>query len=296
MDPRELARQFGGRLAFHGSIDTQQTLPFGTPDDVRREVRERIETFKPYGGFTIAPAQHLMPEIPTENIVAMYDAAWEYGWLEQQNAGDEELSKARLPARRAGADAEPGAPGCPSPNIILTMADDQGWTDTGYNDRRVLKTPCLDEMSRAGGHLALLAGYTPHGKEDAVQAVIGVSGPTDLRNWRMQPKAEDNLRTATGKTTATLLSGFPETPDRTAPILREASPLTHVKPGLPATLIFQWQDEQAVPADQAEALARALLKAGVRHELVWIPGHGHALSPSGVESVVRESPRFLRSL
>jgi uroporphyrinogen decarboxylase len=82
MDPRELALQFGGRLAFHGSIDTQQTLPFGTPGDVRREVRERIETFKPYGGFTIAPSQHLMPEIPTENIVAMYEAAWEYGRLE----------------------------------------------------------------------------------------------------------------------------------------------------------------------------------------------------------------------
>jgi uroporphyrinogen decarboxylase len=82
MKAQELARQFGGRLAFHGSIDTQQTLPFGTPDEVRREVRDRIETFKPYGGFTIAPSQHLMPEIPTENIVAMYEAAWEYGWLE----------------------------------------------------------------------------------------------------------------------------------------------------------------------------------------------------------------------
>jgi uroporphyrinogen decarboxylase len=84
MDPKELARDFGGRLCFHGSIDTQQTLPFGTPEDVRREVRERIETFRPYGGFTIAPSQHLMPEIPTENIVAMYTAAWEDGRLDQE--------------------------------------------------------------------------------------------------------------------------------------------------------------------------------------------------------------------
>ena len=84
MDPKELARDFGGRLCFHGSIDTQQTLPFGTPEDVRREVRDRIETFRPYGGFTIAPSQHLMPEIPTENIVAMYTAAWEDGWLDQE--------------------------------------------------------------------------------------------------------------------------------------------------------------------------------------------------------------------
>jgi uroporphyrinogen decarboxylase len=81
MDPRELAAKYGGRLCFHGSIDTQHTLPFGTPEDVRRQVRERIETFKPYGGFTIAPSQHLLPDIPIENIVAMYDEAWRSGWL-----------------------------------------------------------------------------------------------------------------------------------------------------------------------------------------------------------------------
>jgi uroporphyrinogen decarboxylase len=81
MDPRELAAKYGGRLCFHGSIDTQWTLPFGTPEDVRQEVKERVETFRPYGGFTIAPSQHLLPEIPLENIVAMYEAAWEYAWL-----------------------------------------------------------------------------------------------------------------------------------------------------------------------------------------------------------------------
>jgi uroporphyrinogen decarboxylase len=82
MDPRDLARKYGGKLCFHGSIDTQSTLPFGTPEDVRREVCERVETFKPYGGFTISPSQHLLPEIPTQNIVAMYEAAWEFAWLE----------------------------------------------------------------------------------------------------------------------------------------------------------------------------------------------------------------------
>ena len=40
-----------------------------------------METFLPYGGFTIAPSQHLMTDIPVANIVAMYDAAWEYAWL-----------------------------------------------------------------------------------------------------------------------------------------------------------------------------------------------------------------------
>jgi hypothetical protein len=57
--------------------------PDGSPEDVRREVRERVETFKPYSGFTIAPSQYLLPEIPTENIVAMYEAAWEYAWLDK---------------------------------------------------------------------------------------------------------------------------------------------------------------------------------------------------------------------
>ncbi len=81
MDAERLAADWGGKLCFHGSIDTQRTLPFGSPDDVRREVRDRVNTFRPYGGFTIAPSQHLLTDIPIENIVAMYDAAWEYCWL-----------------------------------------------------------------------------------------------------------------------------------------------------------------------------------------------------------------------
>lgn len=81
MDPKELAAKFGGRLCFHGSIDTQGTLPHGAPEDVRREVFARVETFKPYGGFTIAPSQHLLEDIPVVNIVAMYEAAWEAAWV-----------------------------------------------------------------------------------------------------------------------------------------------------------------------------------------------------------------------
>lgn len=81
MNPGELAPLYGGKLCFHGSVDTQGTLPFGTVDDVRREVRERVETFRPYGGFTIAPSQHLMTDIPVENIAAMYEAAYEYAWM-----------------------------------------------------------------------------------------------------------------------------------------------------------------------------------------------------------------------
>jgi uroporphyrinogen decarboxylase len=81
MNVAGLAASYGGRLCFHGSIDTQHTLPFGTTDDVRREVRERVETFSHCGGFTIAPSQHLLPDIPIDNIVALYEAAWEHAWL-----------------------------------------------------------------------------------------------------------------------------------------------------------------------------------------------------------------------
>lgn len=42
----------------------------------------RNYTFQPLDRFTISPSQHLLPEIPTENIIAMYDAAWEYAWLD----------------------------------------------------------------------------------------------------------------------------------------------------------------------------------------------------------------------
>jgi uroporphyrinogen decarboxylase len=82
MDARELASRYGGKLCFHGSIDTQSTLPFGTPEDVAREVQDRVATFRPYGGFTIGPSQHLLLDVPAENIAAMYAAAWEYGRLD----------------------------------------------------------------------------------------------------------------------------------------------------------------------------------------------------------------------
>jgi uroporphyrinogen decarboxylase len=83
MDPRQLAAQYGGKLCFHGSIDTQRTLPFDSPEDVRSEVRQRVETFRPYGGFTLGPSQHLMTDTPVDNMVAMSEAAYEHAWLDR---------------------------------------------------------------------------------------------------------------------------------------------------------------------------------------------------------------------
>ena len=79
MDRRELKRSFGDRLSFHGSISIQRTLPFGTPDDVRNEVRERFETLAPGGGFIFCTAHNIQADTPTENVVALFEAYRAFG-------------------------------------------------------------------------------------------------------------------------------------------------------------------------------------------------------------------------
>jgi hypothetical protein len=80
MDPRELWRRFGGRITFWGGgVDTQHTLPSGSPGDVRAEVRDRIQVFGPGGGFVFNTIHNVQPLTPVENLLAMYDALHEYG-------------------------------------------------------------------------------------------------------------------------------------------------------------------------------------------------------------------------
>ena len=79
MDPGHLKRRFGDRLSFWGTVDIQEVMPYGTPDDVRAEVRERIRTVGPGGGFILAPSHNIQPDVPLENILAFYDAARMYG-------------------------------------------------------------------------------------------------------------------------------------------------------------------------------------------------------------------------
>jgi uroporphyrinogen decarboxylase len=79
MEREGLARDFGGKVAFHGAVDNQQTLPFGTPQDVRNEVRENIAIFGRTRGYVIAPCHNIQPITPTANIQALYEAAQEYG-------------------------------------------------------------------------------------------------------------------------------------------------------------------------------------------------------------------------
>ena len=78
MEREGLVRDFGERIVFHGSIDNQQTLAFGSVDDVISEVRQSIEIYRP-ARWICAPCHNIQPISPTENIVAMYEAIHEYG-------------------------------------------------------------------------------------------------------------------------------------------------------------------------------------------------------------------------
>ncbi|NWF53903.1 MAG: hypothetical protein HXY45_03815 [Syntrophaceae bacterium] len=79
MDPLQLKKEFGNRLSFWGGIDTHRVLPFGTPEEVRREVRRMIDSLGKGGGYTVASVHNIQAEVPPENIAAMFDEAREYG-------------------------------------------------------------------------------------------------------------------------------------------------------------------------------------------------------------------------
>ena len=81
MDPVKLKEQYGDRLCFWGSIDEQQTLPFGSPDDVRREVHTRLETLGKDGGLIIGPTHHVQLDTPMDNFWAMADTIRETAYV-----------------------------------------------------------------------------------------------------------------------------------------------------------------------------------------------------------------------
>jgi uroporphyrinogen decarboxylase len=78
MEPDRLKAEFGDRLAFWGAIDTQRVLPFGTPDEVRAEVRRVIDILGRGGGYVLNSVHNIQAEVPPENIVAMFDEARSY--------------------------------------------------------------------------------------------------------------------------------------------------------------------------------------------------------------------------
>jgi len=80
MEPKGLKERYGDRVTFWGGgVDTQKTLPFGTPDEVKNEVRERIEAFAPGGGFVWNAIHNIQARTPVENVLAVFEALKEYG-------------------------------------------------------------------------------------------------------------------------------------------------------------------------------------------------------------------------
>ena len=82
MDPQRLKREFGDDLCFWGGgCDTQQVLPFGTPEQVYAHTRRNVEILKPGGGFVFCQVHNVQPGVPPENVAAMFEAvrdSWAY--------------------------------------------------------------------------------------------------------------------------------------------------------------------------------------------------------------------------
>jgi len=80
MDSKQLKKAYGDDIVFWGGgVDTQKVLPFGTPDEVRDEVKRRIDDFAPGGGFVFATVHNIQAFVPPENIEAAFDTALNYG-------------------------------------------------------------------------------------------------------------------------------------------------------------------------------------------------------------------------
>ncbi|MFN2108846.1 MAG: uroporphyrinogen decarboxylase family protein [Anaerolineae bacterium] len=81
MEREGLKRDFGDQIIFHGGMDNQQTLAFGSVDDVVEEVKTNIAILGAGGGYVIAPCHNIQAISPPENIVAMYETGYREGWL-----------------------------------------------------------------------------------------------------------------------------------------------------------------------------------------------------------------------
>jgi uroporphyrinogen-III decarboxylase len=75
MDPKDLKNKYGQEITFWGGgVDTQNTLPLGTPEMVEREVRERVRVFGKDGGFVFNTIHNVQPRVPIDNVLSMYRA------------------------------------------------------------------------------------------------------------------------------------------------------------------------------------------------------------------------------
>lgn len=93
MDPVRLKREFGDKLVFWGgACDCQHTLPFGTPEEVAREVEESLRVFAPGGGYVFAPVHNIQAGVPPENVIAMFDTALSAGRYAARSSSQAEVA------------------------------------------------------------------------------------------------------------------------------------------------------------------------------------------------------------
>jgi uroporphyrinogen decarboxylase len=79
MDYARIKQDFGNRISFHGAISIQKTMPYGTPDDIRREVKDRAERLAPNGGLIFCTAHNIQADTATENVLALFEAYRTFG-------------------------------------------------------------------------------------------------------------------------------------------------------------------------------------------------------------------------
>ena len=79
MEPEKIKSRYGDQMVFHGGFDTQEVLPFGTPEKVEENVKEIMQVMNKNGGYIFAAAHNIQEDVPPENIVAMFKAARKYG-------------------------------------------------------------------------------------------------------------------------------------------------------------------------------------------------------------------------
>ncbi len=81
MEREPLKRDFGAQVVFHGGVDNQYTLAFGSVDEVRQEVRDNMRILGASGGYILAPCHNIQAVSPAENVVALYETGYAEGWL-----------------------------------------------------------------------------------------------------------------------------------------------------------------------------------------------------------------------
>ncbi|NOY07271.1 MAG: uroporphyrinogen-III decarboxylase-like protein, partial [Spirochaetes bacterium] len=81
MEREKLKKELGSRVVFHGAVENQKIIPFGSPEEVKEEVRDNLKILGSGGGYICAPCHNIQPGTPVENIKALYETVAKEGHL-----------------------------------------------------------------------------------------------------------------------------------------------------------------------------------------------------------------------